>query len=86
MPDTVTLSVELTRDVTERLTRLAGVTRRDRAALAGEAIAAFVARELDVVEGIARGLDDVTANRLVPHDAAMARLHATIANSERHRR
>jgi predicted transcriptional regulator len=37
-----------------------------------------VARESEILEGIARGLDDLKANRLVPHDEAMAEIDAAI--------
>jgi predicted transcriptional regulator len=43
-------------------------------------IAAYLESEFDIVEGIKRGLDDVAARRLVPHDEAMRRIRATIAH------
>jgi HTH-type transcriptional regulator/antitoxin HigA len=48
-----------------------------------EAIAAFVARDADIIAGIERGLDDMRAGRLVPHEEAIARLEATVATAER---
>jgi predicted transcriptional regulator len=38
-----------------------------------------VEREAEIIEGIERGLADMKAGRLVPHDEAMARLEATIS-------
>lgn len=37
-----------------------------------------VDREPEIIEGIKRGLADVEAGRLVPHDEAMAEVHAAI--------
>jgi predicted transcriptional regulator len=54
-------------------------TKRTKSYLAGEAIADFVERELAIVEGIKRGLEDMDAGRLVPHKTAMRRLRSTIA-------
>ena len=63
----------------KRLGRLAAHTKRTKSYLAGEAIADFVDRELAIVEGIKQGLDDMHAGRVVPHNAAMRRLRATVA-------
>jgi predicted transcriptional regulator len=41
-----------------------------------EAIADFVDRELEIVEGIQRGLEDMKADRVTPHKSAMRRLRA----------
>ncbi len=51
--------------VKKRLGRLAEHTKRTKSYLAGEAIASFVERELAIVEGIKRGLEDMHAGRLV---------------------
>jgi predicted transcriptional regulator len=40
---------------------------------------ARVDRELVVIDGIKRGLEDMNAGRLIPHEAAMHRLRATVA-------
>jgi predicted transcriptional regulator len=41
--------------------------KRTKSCLAGEAIADFVARELAIIEGIDRGLADMRAGRVLPH-------------------
>ena len=46
-----------------------------------EAIADFVDRELEIVEGIQRGLEDMKADRVTPHKSAMRRLRATVARA-----
>lgn len=81
MTATTTLTVRLPAEIKERLDELAERTRRTKSFLAGEAIAAYVARELDIVEGIGRGLEDVRAGRVVPHDVAMRKIRATIGKA-----
>jgi predicted transcriptional regulator len=83
MPGTTTLTIRLTPEVKERLGRLADSTQRSKSFLAAEAIADYVAREAEIIEGIERGLADMKAGRLVPHDEAMARLEASATAAER---
>jgi predicted transcriptional regulator len=83
MPASTTLTVRLTPEVKQLLGRLADATHRTKSVLAAEAIAAYVAREADIIEGIERGLEDMRTGRLMPHDRAMARLEATVAAAER---
>jgi len=83
MPTSTTLNVRLNPAVKQQLGRLADATRRTKSFLAAEAIAAYVTREADILAGIERGLDDMRAGRLVPHDEAMARLDATVTAAER---
>lgn len=78
MPASTTMTIRLSADVKHRLERLARGTRRSRSFLAGEAVEAYVARELAIVEGIEQGLSDVASGRVVSHDAAMAELDAAI--------
>jgi predicted transcriptional regulator len=78
MSGSTTLTVRLSTQTKKQLGRLAAHTRRTRSYLAGEAIANFVERELAIVEGIKRGLDDMHAGRVVPHKAAMQRLRKTV--------
>jgi predicted transcriptional regulator len=79
MSNSATLTVRLPSQVKQRLGRLASHTKRTKSYLAGEAIADFVERELAIVEGIKRGLEDMKAGRVVPHETAMRRLRATVA-------
>jgi predicted transcriptional regulator len=78
-----TVTVRLTPELKAALGRLAEATDRTRSYLAGEAIADFVARELAIVEGIRRGIDDATREDLVPHEVAMKRLRSTIAKGRK---
>jgi predicted transcriptional regulator len=83
MPASATLTIRLTPEAKERLTRLAAATHRTRSFLAAEAISRFVEREAEIIEGVERGLADMRTGRVAPHDEAMARLEATIAAVER---
>jgi predicted transcriptional regulator len=83
MPASATLTIRLTPEAKEQLNRLAAATHRTKSFLAAEAINRYVEREAEIIEGVERGLADMRAGRLVPHDEAMARLEATIAAVER---
>ena len=74
MPASATLTIRLPSDVKVKLSRLADSTRRTSSFLEAEAIARYVDSEAKNVEGIERGLADVKAGRLVPHEQAMDRL------------
>lgn len=73
-----TITIDISDDVGARLAQLADDTHRPAAHLAAEAVASYVAREQADIEGIKRGLADVAAGRLIPHDEAMAELEAAI--------
>jgi predicted transcriptional regulator len=83
MPVSTTLTIRLTPEAKEQLSHLAQVTHRSKSFLAAEAIAKYISRESEIVAGIERGLADMKAGRVVPHDEAMARLENTISSAER---
>lgn len=83
MTASTTRTVRLEPKLKEQLARLSASTKRTRSFLAAEAIAAYVARETEIIDGIHRGLADVRAGRLVPHDEAMAELDAAIEAAAR---
>jgi predicted transcriptional regulator len=86
MAGSTTLTVRVTPKVKQRLGRLAHRTKRTKSFLAAEAIADYVGRELDIVDGIKRGLADIEAARLVPHDKAMRRVRGTIERTRKAKR
>ena len=86
MTNSTTLTVRLSPEVKERLGQLAERTKRTKSFLAGEAIADFVERELEIVEAIERGLDDVKAGRVVPHEQAMREIRETIEQAAKGKR
>ncbi len=81
-----TLTVRLTPELKARLGKLAERTQRTKSFLAGEAIGGYVERELEIVAGIERGLDDMKAGRVVPHEDVMADIDATIKKAKPKRR
>ncbi len=81
-----TMTIRVSTDLKERLDRLAADTRRSRSFLAAEAVEAYVARELAIVDGIHEGLGDVRSGRTIAHDDAMAELNAAIDVAEREKR
>jgi predicted transcriptional regulator len=81
MTQSTTLTVRLTSDIKDQLGRLAEGTNRTKSFLAGEAIEAYVKQQLEIVEGIERGLADMKAGRLVSHDEATRRIRALIDRS-----
>lgn len=82
MPASTTMTIRVSPEVKEKLERIALDTRRSKSFLAGEAIAAYVERELSIVEGIRHGLADAEAGNVVPHDEAMGELFASIAEQK----
>ncbi len=83
MAPSETITVRLPADVKQRLGRLAERTKRTKSFLASEAIAGFVERELQIVEGIERGLADLRKDDVVEHAEAMAELDEAIAAKPR---
>jgi len=83
MAPSETITVRLPADVKQRLGRLAERTKRTKSFLASEAIAGFVEHELQIVEGIERGLADLRKGDTVGHDEAMAELDEAIAAKPR---
>lgn len=77
----MTMTIRVPTDVGDKLTRLAKGTRRSRSFLAAEAVAAYVERELSIIDGIEQGIADVAAGRVVPHETAMDRVDNAIAKA-----
>lgn len=82
MPDSTTLTVRLSSELKESLGTLAERTRRTRSFLAGEAIADYVERELEIVGRIERGLDDMRGGRVVSHDEAMRHIRTVVQRAQ----
>lgn len=78
-----TLTVRLSSDVKKGLGNLAARTKRTRSFLASEAIAGFVERELQIVEGIERGLADMQKGDVIDHDTAMIEFDEAITEARK---
>jgi predicted transcriptional regulator len=72
------MTIRLDPEVKEKLGRIARDTRRSRSFLAAEAVAAFVDRELEIIDGIQRGVADMEAGRVVSHEDVVAESRAVI--------
>lgn len=80
MTKSETITIRVSSDLRAKLELLAQSTRRSKSFLAGEAVSRFVASEAEIIDGIKQGMADIKAGRVVPHEAAMRRIRATIAN------
>ncbi|MGI6245286.1 MAG: CopG family ribbon-helix-helix protein [Pseudochelatococcus sp.] len=80
---TTSMTIDIRPEVKEKLDRLAADTRRSPAALADEALSAYLDHELEIVEGIKRGMADVRAGRTVPHEQVMAEARQIVAEAKK---
>lgn len=80
MSKSETITIRVSSDLRAKLDLLAASTRRSKSFLAGEAVSRFVESEAEIVDGVKQGLADIQAGRVTPHDKAMKRIRATIAN------
>ncbi|MBY5608049.1 CopG family ribbon-helix-helix protein [Rhizobium leguminosarum] len=83
MAGSTTMTIRVRPDVKEKLDRIAADTQRSKSFLAGEAVAAYVERELEIIEGIKRGMADAEAGRVIPHEQAVAEMRKVIADAKR---
>lgn len=83
MSASTTMTIRVSPEVKAKLGRIAADTRRSKSFLAGEAVAAYVDRELEIIEGIKLGLADMEAARLVPHEQVMAEARQVIEDVKR---
>ena len=77
-----TLTVRMSPTTKAKLTALADRTDRSKSYLANDAIERYLERELNIVEGIERGLADMEAGRVVSHEQAMKQIRATIYRAQ----
>lgn len=80
--ESTTLTIRVPVEVRDKLARIASGTRRSKSYLAAEAVAAYVERELAIIEGIQEGMADIAAGRTVSHTQAMAELRAIVDEIE----
>ncbi len=85
MAASTTMTIRVRPDVKEKLDRIAAGTRRSKSFLAGEAVAAYVDRELEIIEGIKRGMADAEAGRVVPHEEVTSEARKIISEARKAR-
>lgn len=78
MAASTTMTIRISPELKEQLARLAKATERSSSFLAAEAVSRYVERELEIVEGILRGMADVRAGNTVSHEQAMAEIWAML--------
>jgi predicted transcriptional regulator len=83
MPVSTTTTIRVTPETKQKLERIAADTRRSKSFLAAEAVTAYVDRELEIIGGIKRGLADVEAGRVVPHEQVMAEARQIVAKAKK---
>ena len=83
MTTSSTMTIRISSEVKEKLNRIATDTRRSKSFLAGEAVAAYVERELEIIDGIKRGMADAAAGRVIPHEQAVAEMRQVIEDAKR---
>lgn len=80
------MTIRLDEALKDRLDKLTDLTRRSRSFLAAEAVRVYVERELEIMGGIAQGLADIDAGRVIPHDEAMREIDRLLAASRKDRK
>ena len=83
MTTTTTMTIRVRPDVKEKLDRIAADTQRSKSFLAGEAVAAYVDRELEIIDGIKRGMADAADGRVISHAQAVAEMRGIIEDAKR---
>jgi predicted transcriptional regulator len=85
MYDGTTLTIQLPSETNQRLADLAVQTGRSSSYLAAEAITAYVTRELNIVDAIVAGQDDIRNGRLTPHDDVVKQVKQVISACRKQR-
>lgn len=67
------MTIRISTETKRKLERLAADTRRSKSFLGAEAVSAFVERELAHHRTLKRGLADLAASRVIPHDKGNGR-------------
>ena len=72
------LNIRLAPETLQRLDAIAAATRRTRSFIANEALEAWINREIELIEDLQIGLDEVKAGKGIPHEQAMRRIDAAV--------
>jgi predicted transcriptional regulator len=71
MPAKPILNVRLAPETLRKLDAVAAATRRTRSFIANEALEAWINREIEIIEDLRVGLEEVRAGKGIPHERAM---------------
>ena len=83
LPTRSVISVHTKPETTERLDKLAALTRRSKSFLANEAIERYLTEEEDFVASIQRGMADTKAGRVHTTDVVRAHIKQVITQAGR---
>ena len=83
MTASTTMTIRVSPEVKEKLGKLAKVTNRSSSFLAAEAIEAYLAQELPIVEGILQSMAEVQAGNFLTHDEVVTQMDAIIEAASR---
>jgi predicted transcriptional regulator len=78
-----TVTINIRPEVKEKLERIASDTQRSESSLLDEAVEAYVGREMEVLDGIRRGLADAKAGYVISHEDAVAEMRAVVEDAKR---
>ena len=71
MPAKPILNVRLAPETLRKLDAVAAATRRTRSFIANEALEAWIDREIEIIEDLRVGLEEVRAGKGIPHERVM---------------
>lgn len=72
------LNIRLAPETLQRLDVIAAATRRSRSFIANEALEAWINREIELIEDLQIGLEEVKAGRGILHERAMRQIDAAV--------
>lgn len=73
------ISARIDADLLAKLDRIADFNDRSRAWVIGRLLDSAATKELEFVDFVQEGLDDIAAGRVVPHEQVVADIEARIA-------
>jgi predicted transcriptional regulator len=71
MPAKPILNVRLAPETLRKLDAVAAATRRTRSFIANEALEAWIDREIEIIEDLRAGFEEIRSGKGIPHERAM---------------
>jgi predicted transcriptional regulator len=71
MPAKPILNVRLAPETLRKLDAVAAATRRTRSFIANEALEAWIDREIEIIEDLRAGFEEIRQGKGIPHERAM---------------
>lgn len=72
------LNIRFAPETLKRLDAVAAATRRSRSFIANEALEAWISREIELIEDLQIGLEEIKAGKSIPHEQAICRIDAAV--------